>query len=81
MGVGSRCDHRFIQSRRFDALITDGNVDACTRAGIALAITPEYLHQVGLLDQVPSADNDIPQLLKQAMDRVAFLPFGFMIDQ
>jgi len=48
---------------------------------IALAITPEYLHQVGLLDQVPSSDNEIPQLLKQALDRVAFLPFGFMIDQ
>jgi peptidyl-dipeptidase A len=48
---------------------------------IALAITPEYLHQVGLLDQVPSADADIPQLLKQALDRVAFLPFGFTIDQ
>ena len=48
---------------------------------IALAITPDYLHQVGLLKQVPSADNDIPQLLKQALDRVAFLPFGYMIDQ
>jgi peptidyl-dipeptidase A len=48
---------------------------------IALAITPDYLHQVGLLGQVPSADNDIPQLLRQAMDRVAFLPFGYMIDQ
>jgi peptidyl-dipeptidase A len=48
---------------------------------IALAITPDYLHQVGLLEQVPSADNDILQLLKQALDRVAFLPFGYMIDQ
>ena len=48
---------------------------------IALAITPEYLHQVGLLSQVPSAENDIPQLLKQALDRVAFLPFGYVIDQ
>ncbi len=48
---------------------------------IALAITPDYLHQVGLLDHVPSSDNDIPQLLKQALDRVAFLPFGYMIDQ
>jgi peptidyl-dipeptidase A len=48
---------------------------------IALAITPEYLHQVGLLDQVPSADSEIPQLLKQALDRVAFLPFGYVIDQ
>jgi peptidyl-dipeptidase A len=48
---------------------------------IALAITPEYLQKVGLLAQLPSADADIPQLLKQALDRVAFLPFGFTIDQ
>ena len=48
---------------------------------IALAITPDYLHEVGLLNQVPSTSNDIPQLLKQALDRVAFLPFGYMIDQ
>jgi len=48
---------------------------------IALAITPEYLQKVGLLDNVPAADNDIPLLLKQALDRVAFLPFGLLIDQ
>jgi len=48
---------------------------------IALAITPEYLHKVGLLENVPPASNDIPELLKQALDRVAFLPFGLMIDQ
>jgi len=48
---------------------------------IALAITPEYLHKVGLLEQVPQASTDIPELLKQALDRVAFLPFGLMIDQ
>jgi peptidyl-dipeptidase A len=48
---------------------------------IALAITPEYLHKVGLLETTPQAGNDIPELLKQALDRVAFLPFGLMIDQ
>jgi len=48
---------------------------------IALAITPEYLHKVGLLENLPQASNDIPELLKQALDRVAFLPFGLMIDQ
>ena len=48
---------------------------------IALAITPEYLHKVGLLESVPETSNDIPELLKQALDRVAFLPFGLMIDQ
>ncbi len=48
---------------------------------IALAITPQYLNKVGLLDKVPQGDNDIPDLLKQALDRVAFLPFGLIIDQ
>ncbi len=48
---------------------------------IALAITPEYLHKIGLLENIPQASNDIPELLKQALDRVAFLPFGLMIDQ
>jgi peptidyl-dipeptidase A len=48
---------------------------------IALAITPEYLHKVGLLEQVPQGSDDIPDLLKQALDRVAFLPFGLLIDQ
>ena len=48
---------------------------------IALAITPDYLHKVGLLEKVPEGDNDIPQLLQQALDRVAFLPFGLLIDQ
>ena len=48
---------------------------------IALAITPEYLRTIGLLNKVPSADSDIPLLLKEALDKVAFLPFGLMIDQ
>jgi peptidyl-dipeptidase A len=48
---------------------------------IALAVTPEYLKEIGLLDKVPSADADIPLLLKEALDKVAFLPFGLLIDQ
>jgi len=50
---------------------------------VALSITPDYLVQIGLLDQakVPSADKDIGLLLKQAMDKVAFLPFGLLIDK
>ena len=48
---------------------------------IALAITPEYLQKVGLLNDIPSADSDIPLLLRQALDRIAFLPFGLLIDQ
>nr|WP_239017030.1 M2 family metallopeptidase [Sphingomonas ginkgonis] len=50
---------------------------------IALSVTPEYLVQIGLLDRsrVPSADKDIGLLLRQAMDKVAFLPFGLMVDK
>ncbi|MEO9600855.1 M2 family metallopeptidase [Parasphingorhabdus sp.] len=50
---------------------------------IALSITPEYLVQVGLLDadNVPSADKDVGLLLRQAMDKVAFLPFGLLVDK
>jgi len=48
---------------------------------IALAVTPEYLQKIGLLDKLPPADSDIPLLLKQALDKVAFLPFGLSIDQ
>jgi peptidyl-dipeptidase A len=48
---------------------------------IALAITPEYLQQIGLLDKLPSPDSDLPILLRQALDKVAFLPFGLVIDQ
>jgi peptidyl-dipeptidase A len=48
---------------------------------IALAITPEYLKKISLLDEVPPPQADIPILLKQALDKVAFLPFGLLIDQ
>lgn len=50
---------------------------------IALSITPEYLLQIDMLDpaQVPSADKDIGLLLRQAMDKVAFLPFGLLLDR
>ncbi|MCR2834620.1 M2 family metallopeptidase [Parerythrobacter lacustris] len=50
---------------------------------IALSITPDYLVQIGMLDQsqVPGADKDIGLLLRQAMDKVAFLPFAFLVDK
>ena len=50
---------------------------------IALSITPDYLVKIGLLDpaKVPGADKDLGLLLRQAMDKVAFLPFGLLIDK
>ena len=49
-------------------------------AGLS-ALTPTYLHQIGLLDRVPGDEGDIPFLLKMALDKIAFLPFGYMIDK
>jgi peptidyl-dipeptidase A len=48
---------------------------------IALSVTPAYLKKVGLLDQVPPESSDIGVLLDEALDKVAFLPFGLLIDQ
>ncbi|MFL6194607.1 MAG: M2 family metallopeptidase [Thermoanaerobaculia bacterium] len=48
---------------------------------IALSITPEYLKQVGLIEQVPDTSKDLGLLMKMALDKVAFLPFGLLIDQ
>ncbi|MCL1077538.1 peptidase M2 family protein [Parashewanella spongiae] len=48
---------------------------------VALSITPKYLKKIGLLNEVPDESKDIGLLLKQALDKVAFLPFGLMIDQ
>ena len=48
---------------------------------IALSVTPEYFKQIGLIDRVPDANSDIPLLLHKALDKVAFLPFGYLVDQ
>ena len=48
---------------------------------IALSVTPEYLVRIGLLDRAPDASGDTALLLARAMEKVAFLPFGLLIDQ
>jgi peptidyl-dipeptidase A len=48
---------------------------------IALSVTPEYLKKIGLLATVPDSSKDIGLLLYKALDKVAFLPFGLMIDK
>ncbi|CAN7564738.1 M2 family metallopeptidase [Phenylobacterium sp. LjRoot164] len=45
------------------------------------ALTPTYLQQIGLIDKAPGAEEDIPFLLKMALDKIAFLPFGLMVDR
>ena len=48
---------------------------------LALSITPEYLQQIGLLGQVPDASGDLGLLMRQALQKIAFLPFGLLVDQ
>ncbi len=48
---------------------------------LSLSITPKYLVQIGLLDNVPDASSDLGLLMKQALEKIAFLPFGLMVDQ
>ena len=48
---------------------------------VALSVTPPYLKQLGLIAQVPEQSADIGFLLQRALDKVAFLPFGYLVDQ
>ncbi len=48
---------------------------------IALSVTPEYLKKIGLLATVPDNSKDIGLLLYKALEKVAFLPFGLMVDK
>lgn len=48
---------------------------------IALSMTPQYFKDIGLIDEIPSSDNDLGMLMKKALEKVAFVPFGLMIDQ
>ncbi|HEY7673348.1 MAG TPA: M2 family metallopeptidase [Gammaproteobacteria bacterium] len=48
---------------------------------IALSVTPEYLVKIGLIDEAPDASADVGLLMRQALDKIAFLPFGLLVDQ
>lgn len=48
---------------------------------IALSVTPEYLVKISLLDTAPDASRDLGLLMGHALQKVAFLPFGLLIDQ
>ncbi len=49
---------------------------------LTLSITPKYLKQIGLLAEVPKDEKGLINLqMKDALEKVAFLPFGKLIDQ
>ena len=68
------------QSYLYRASANDGFHEAVGDT-LSLSITPKYLVQIGLLDAEPDATGDIGLLLRQALEKVAFIPFGLMVDQ
>jgi len=48
---------------------------------IALSVTPEYLVKLGFIPKAPDASKDIGLLLNKALEKIAFLPFGLIIDE
>ncbi|WP_233582707.1 M2 family metallopeptidase [Corallococcus sp. CA053C] len=65
----------------FQAGANDGFHEAIGDA-LTLSITPGYLQQAGLLSAVEKNDKNVINLqLKDALEKVAFLPFGLLVDQ
>ncbi|HSM08258.1 MAG TPA: M2 family metallopeptidase, partial [Gemmatimonadota bacterium] len=48
---------------------------------IALSVTPDYLRRIGLLEDVPDPSKDVGLLMDRALDGLAFLPFGLLMDR
>jgi peptidyl-dipeptidase A len=49
---------------------------------VNLSMTPAYLHTIGLAGPTkPSREATINQQMKMALDKIAFLPFGKLIDE
>ena len=64
----------------FKGSANDGFHEAVGDA-IALSITPEYLVKLGFLNKPSDPSKDIGLLMGRALEKVAFLPFGLLIDQ
>jgi peptidyl-dipeptidase A len=59
----------------------DGFHEAVGDFAALYALSPDYLHQIGLIDEVRAGDADIAFLLRMALDKVAFLPFAYIVDK
>lgn len=75
----------FSQYYKLPILFQDGANDGFHEAigdAIALSVTPSYLEKVGLLTRAPEGDKAaINVLMQRALDKVAFLPFGKVVDE
>ena len=69
--------------RKLDPLFRDSANDGFHEAlgdTISLSVTPSYMKQVGLLKKVPQK-GDLNALMKRALDKISFLPFGLLVDR
>lgn len=48
---------------------------------VALSITPRYLVSINVLEAEPPEEEDLGPLLELALDKIAFLPFGLLVDK
>ncbi|WP_434344729.1 M2 family metallopeptidase [Myxococcus virescens] len=65
----------------YQAGANDGFHEAIGDA-LTLSITPGYLQQAGLLKAVPKNEKNLINLqMKDALEKIAFLPFGLLVDQ
>jgi peptidyl-dipeptidase A len=79
-------DYYFHAYTRLPALFQQGANDGFHEAigdAIALSVTPAYLARIGILDEAPPEDEQgvVRVQLRSALDKIAFLPFGKLIDQ
>ena len=78
-------DYYFNQYYRLPILFQAGANDGFHEGigdTLALSVTPAYLKSIGLLDNVSdNAKSSVNQQMKMALDKVAFLPFGLLVDK
>ena len=75
----------FSQYYQLPFLFQEGANDAFHEAigdAVALSVTPAYLKRMNLLERVPAGEHGaINQLMQRALEKVAFLPFGKVVDE
>jgi peptidyl-dipeptidase A len=77
-------DYYYINYARQPFLFRTGANDGFHEAigdTIALSVTPGYLKEIGLIDKLPDESADIGLLMHRALEGVAFLPFGYLVDK
>ena len=73
----------FLAYRDKSALFRSGANDGFHEAigdTVALSVTPSYLERVGLLAPGAGVQDDVDVLLGRALQKVAFLPFAYLVD-